>query len=67
MEDFSVPGRVRDEEIYFGWHVFNVESIALFYDVDGPQPAVTTARFYVRRFVAHGTEPATVSHAFKGA
>ena len=65
VEDFSVPWRVGDEEIYLGWHVFDVESIALLYDVVGAQVAVVTARVNVGRFVAHGTEPAAVSHAFK--
>tara|TARA_R110001583_G_scaffold31687_5_gene108081 strand:- start:1682 stop:2227 length:546 start_codon:yes stop_codon:yes gene_type:complete len=67
VEDFSVPWRVGDEEIYLGWHVVNIKRIALLYGVVGPQVAVVTARVNVRRFVAHGTESAAVSHAFKGA
>ena len=65
VEDFSVPWRVGDEEIYLGWHVFDVESIALLYDIVGAQMAVVTARVNVGRFVADGVESAAVSHAFK--
>ena len=65
VENFPGPGRVGDEKIYLGWHVVNIKRIALLYNVVGPQVAVVTARVNVGRFVAHGTEPAAVSHAFK--